>query len=285
MLAVQANARFQTLFSAISLGRFVSERQNHYAVRRTRFGRHVAVHSLCAVLKQQVRNQWFSCPAELVRILQTCPGIDHVFMPGTLLPPFDVQLPLMSLPAVMKTTLATVPAAVPYLFADITQVEHWRQKLCGEREAGSGEREAGSGGRHKGTTTQHAVPIMLFQDRHCLARKSQVFAAECRAADKKRSMALAQFSHWLACRGYGCSVCKRVTGPTVGRLSNAMGKIAVYLSDKLTDFMDTAAVMMNLDLIVSVDTAPLHLAGALGLPVWWLLRYAGCWRWLLDRER
>ena len=58
----------------------------------------------------------------------------------------------------------------------------------------------------------------------------------------------------------------------------------VDLGEKLGDFMDTAAVMMNLDLIISVDTAPLHLAGALGLPVWALLRFGGCWRWLLDRD-
>ena len=58
----------------------------------------------------------------------------------------------------------------------------------------------------------------------------------------------------------------------------------IDLGEKLSDFMDTAAVMMNLDLIISVDTAPIHLAGALGLPVWALLRFAGCWRWLQDRE-
>ena len=58
----------------------------------------------------------------------------------------------------------------------------------------------------------------------------------------------------------------------------------VDLGEQLGDFMDTAAAMMNLDLILSVDTAPLHLAGALGLPVWALLRFAGCWRWLVERE-
>ena len=58
----------------------------------------------------------------------------------------------------------------------------------------------------------------------------------------------------------------------------------VALGDKLNDFMDTAAVMMNLDLIISVDTSPAHLAGALGVPVWAVLPRAGCWRWLLERE-
>ena len=58
----------------------------------------------------------------------------------------------------------------------------------------------------------------------------------------------------------------------------------VDLGERLDDFMDTAAVMMNLDLIISADTSPAHLAGALGRPVWLALPFAGCWRWLLDRE-
>ena len=56
------------------------------------------------------------------------------------------------------------------------------------------------------------------------------------------------------------------------------------LGDRLVDLMDTAALMMNLDLIISVDTAAAHLAGALGLPVWTALPFAGCWRWLRHRE-
>jgi hypothetical protein len=58
----------------------------------------------------------------------------------------------------------------------------------------------------------------------------------------------------------------------------------VWLGESLTDFADTAAVMRTLDLVISVDTAPAHLAGALGLPVWTMLPYAADWRWLMDRE-
>ena len=84
------------------------------------------------LVKQQGGTVLLSCPAELGRILHTCAGIDHLVTDDSSLPPFDVQVPLMSLPAILKTTLATVPASVPYLFADPALVEHWRLKRMNE---------------------------------------------------------------------------------------------------------------------------------------------------------
>ena len=100
------------------------------------------------------------------------------------------------------------------------------------------------------------------------------------AADQRRSIPLAQFvalaqvpnvGVYSLQKGYGT---EQLAGrPTI-----------VDLGVRLGDFMDTAAVMMNLDLIISADTSPLHLAGALGRPVWAALPLAPCWRWLLERE-
>ena len=96
------------------------------------------------LVKQQGGTVMLLCPDELGRILRTCAGIDHIITVGNPLPPFDFQLPLMSLPAVLKTTLATVPAAVPYLFADAALVEHWKGVVRG---AGRVVRGAGGGAR------------------------------------------------------------------------------------------------------------------------------------------
>ena len=102
------------------------------------------------LVKQQGGTVLLLCPAELGRILHTCAGIDHIVTAGSTLPPFDVQVPLMSLPAILKTTLATVPASIPYLFADAALEQRWKEELA---------------------------TLFRVQDRHRLARKSQVCAA------------------------------------------------------------------------------------------------------------
>ena len=208
------------------------------------------------LVKQQGGTVLLLCPDELGRILQTCVGIDHLVTGDSPLPPFDVQVPLMSLPGILKTTLATVPASIPYLFADAALRQRWQEKLAHYAEFKIG---------------------IVWQGN---PRFSQ---PECRVADQRRSMALAQFEP--VARLPGVRLFSLQKGYGTEQLTGRKAEWGIVdLGEKISDFMDTAAVMMNLDLIISVDTAPLHLAGALGLPVWALLRFAGCWRWLLDRE-
>ena len=196
------------------------------------------------------------CPAELVRILQSCAGIDRVLTPGCPLPPFDVHAPLLSLPRILQTTLRTVPAAIPYLHADAALTRSWQQELGG--------------------TEQFKIGI-VWQGNPRFGKPA------CRSADQKRSIPLAQFEPLARVpnvrlfslqKGYGT---EQLAG-----LQSVRG--IVELGDRLGDFMDTAAVMMNLDLIISADTSPVHLAGALGRPVWAALPLVPCWRWLLERE-
>jgi tetratricopeptide (TPR) repeat protein len=204
---------------------------------------------------------FLECPPELMRILRTCAGIDEIFPSDSAIPPFDVRMPLLSLPAVFKTTLTTIPASIPYLHAAPTLVEKWRESFSGEPP----------------TTTPALNVGIVWQGNPRFAQ------AETRSADQKRSLALAQFEP-LA----------RVPGVRLYSLQKGYGteQLAewqerwqiVELGGKLGDFMDTAAVMMNLDLVITADTAPAHLAGALGVPVWNLLYRTGCWRWLQDRE-
>ena len=202
------------------------------------------------------------CPAELAGLLRACAGIDRIVTASSALPAFDVQAPLLSLPALLKTTLATVPAAVPYLAAEAAAVERWRRELSSYPE-------------YKVGIIWQGNP--RFSD------------AECRSADRRRSIPLSQFEPvarvpgvrlFSLQKGYGTEQLAERRGQET--LAERWGVVA--LGDRLSDFTDTAAVMKNLDLIISADTSPLHLAGALGMPAWAALPSAACWRWLLERE-
>jgi Flp pilus assembly protein TadD len=207
------------------------------------------------LVKQFGATVFLACPAELVKILRSCPGIDQIFTTGSRLPPCDFQAMLLSLPGIMTTTLTTIPTSVPYVIPDRELINHWRRELGHEKEFKIG---------------------IVWQGNPRISQPG------CRAADKRRSFALEHFeplSHLPDVqllslqKGFG-------TEQLVRRKSQWE---ILPLGDKLGDFNDTAAVMMNLDLIISADTAPLHLAGALTRNVWAVLPYAGCWRWLLDR--
>ena len=104
---------------------------------------------------------------------------------------------------------------------------------------------------------------------------------DCRVADQKRSIPLAQFEP--VARVPGVRLFSLQKGYGTEQLAEWQSRLGIVpLGERLNDFADTAAVMMNLDLIISADTSPIHLAGALGKPVWGALPFAGCWRWLAE---
>ncbi len=82
-----------------------------------------------ALVKKHGGTVLFECPVELVRLIERCPGIDQVLPQGQSLPPFDVQASLLSLPRILKTTLETVPASVPYIYADPVLTERWHREV------------------------------------------------------------------------------------------------------------------------------------------------------------
>ncbi len=208
------------------------------------------------LVKQKGGRVVFECPAELVRIMRSCPGIDQILTQGSLLPPFHVQAPLLSLPTILKTSLATVPASVPYLTADSFLMEKWRQELSNYPGFKIG---------------------IVWQGNPRFAQPG------CRASDRKRSIPLACFEPLARLPGVRLFSLQKGFGTE--QLVEWKSRLGIIdLADKLQDFMDTAAVMMNLDLIISADTSPVHLAGALGRPVWAALPFTGCWRWLRDRQ-
>jgi predicted O-linked N-acetylglucosamine transferase (SPINDLY family) len=191
------------------------------------------------------------CPEPLLQILASCPGIDRLVAQG--LPwqeAFDVQAPLLDLPGIFRTSLATIPAQVPYLFADASQVERWRQEVGLDNAFKIGITWQGNPKHHR---------------------------------DRQRSMPLSHFTRLAQLPGVRLFSLQKGTGAEqLDTFAAACG--VCDLGRSLNTFMDTAAVLMSLDLVVTADTAVAHLAGALGVPVWLALPFAPDWRWLLDRN-
>jgi Flp pilus assembly protein TadD len=205
------------------------------------------------LVKQRGAAVIVQCPSQLVALLASCAGIDRLVGRGEPLPAFDLQAPLLSLPGIFHTSLADIPAAIPYLSADPGLVEHWRRELDG------------TGGFKVGIAWQGSPTNQYDRDRSIPLRFFEPLARCCGV----RLLSLQK--HW------GVEQLQEVASrfPVIdlgSRLDEASGP-----------FMDTAAVMKNLDLVVTSDTAIAHLAGALGVRVWVALAFIPDWRWLLDR--
>lgn len=164
------------------------------------------------------------------------------------LPHFDFQTPLMSLPLAFKTMLETIPAQPDYIQCELRQAEKWRMKLGEKRQLRVGL--VWSGGLHYKNDHNRSAPLAVF---------SQVFSNE------------VEF----------ISLHKEVRESDKAALENSP---ILHFGDELKDFTETAGLVANMDLVISVDTSVAHLAGAMGKPVWVLLPFSPDFRWLLDRE-
>jgi len=213
------------------------------------------------------------CQPPLLRLLAGFPGIARLEAQGSPLPAFDVQAPLLSLPGIFHTSLATIPANVPYLHANANLVEHWRKSPMSEvRCPMSNAPLPTSDIGHR--TSDFLVGIAWQGD-------------PTNPAQRLRSIPLARF----ACLAQvpGVQLISLQKGPGTDQLCALAGQFPVVDLGSSADeasgpFMDTAAVMMNIDLVISSDTAVAHLAGALGVPVWLALLKVPDWRWLLERD-
>jgi len=183
---------------------------------------------------------------ELRRLLADLAGVDVLIARGEPLPPFDRQLPLLSLPRVCGTRLDTVPAAVPYLAAEPQLAAAWHERLAALTGVRVGLVWAGS--------TIHP------NDRN-------------RSLDPSALTPLAALP--------GVSYVSLQKGRAIDGLPAQMQVFDA--ASALNDFADTAAALANLDLVIAVDTSVAHLAGAMGKPVWVLLPFSPDWRWLLER--
>jgi len=193
--------------------------------------------------------------APLTRLLSQLPGIAAIVARGDGLPPFDLHCPLLSLAGVVGTTLDTIPAEAPYLAADPALAADWRDRL------------AGLGGLRTGLVWAGGRRL----------------DANLAAVDRRRSIALDTMSPLGEVSGVTFISLQK--GDPSAQAAHPPAGMALYdFTADLHDFADTAALIDNLDLVISVDTSVVHLAGALGKPVWLLNRFDTCWRWLLDRD-
>jgi ADP-heptose:LPS heptosyltransferase len=156
---------------------------------------------------------------------------------------------LLSLPLAFHTELTSIPADVPYLRPDPVEVEAWSRRLQGD-------------GLRIGIT-------WAGNPKH--------------SRDRQRSIALAQLEPLTQVKGTTFYSLQK--GDAAAQIRDLPATMKVHdLDAAVKDFADTAALVANLDLVISVDTAPAHLAGAMGKPVWILLHCMPDWRWLLERE-
>ena len=186
----------------------------------------------------------------LKELLSRLDGVASVVGQGGALPPYDVHCPAGSLPHALHTDLASIPTKVPYLAADEQRLAKWRERLG-------------------------ALP----QPRVAFAWSGSTVHAN----DRNRSIALSRLAPWFAVgQGSFVSIQRDLRDGDADTLAGFPN--VTHVGDVLDDFDDTAAVLALVDLVVSVDTSVVHLAGAMARPVFVLLPFQPDWRWLLARD-
>jgi tetratricopeptide (TPR) repeat protein len=186
----------------------------------------------------------------LVRLLAGLPGTEGVFAIGEASPPpYDLHCPLLSLPH----RLGAAPdgfAEVPYLTPDPALVPPWQQRV------------AALGGLRVGLAWAGSTDDARLH--------------------RRRSIPLDRLAPLAAVPGVSLVSLQKDGGAALA--GSSLGAVVHDWTEGLADFADTAALVQTLDLVIAVDTAVAHLAGALGKPVWLLNRFDTCWRWLLNRD-
>lgn len=186
---------------------------------------------------------------DLMSFAKRMSGYDELLARGEAPPPFDLHAELMSLPLILGLKPSDLPGPMPYLSVDPARLEKWRRRLA-------------------------SLPRPLV---------ATVWAGRpAHLNDHNRSMTLEQLAPLGAAGVTFVSIQK---GPKSDQAKTPPpGLSMVSLSDEIADFDDTAAILSLVDLLISVDSSPVHLAGALGRPAWVLLPFIPDWRWLMGRD-
>lgn len=191
----------------------------------------------------------FEVQAPLKTLAESLEGVSKVVARGEPLPRFDFHCPLVSLPLAFGTRLETIPWDGAYLRSDPVRVDRWRNRLGPASLPRVGLVWSGSGGLRN---------------------------------DVARGIPLSKFASLASGKGQFISLQKQLSDSD--RLLIERGGIIRTCDEYLVDFAETAALVELMDVVVTIDTAVAHLAGAMGKRVWILLPHAPTWRWLLGRE-
>jgi hypothetical protein len=187
------------------------------------------------------------CPSPLKRLMATVEGVDQVISEGDKYPPFDIHASLFSLPYLFQTRMETIPASVPYLKAP------------------------------------DAAMSLLIPEGTRLKVGIVWASGHQDSGLRNRTVGLKSFLKLLEIPGV--SLYSLQKGPQAKALQTLGADILIQnVAEQVEDFADTATALSQLDLLISADTAIVHLAGALGKPTWVLLPFSSEWRWMLARE-
>ena len=193
-----------------------------------------------------------ACSSEIRPVVTQQPGVGQTFDHWDNQPDFAAYCALSSLPRLAGTTLETIPAPIPYLRADPEKVAFWADRLS--RLVPSGYRRIGIAWAGRSTHVN----------------------------DRNRSVMLSTFASLAELRRLVLISLQK--GPAQAQIGTYWRRAPlINLGPEIADFGDTMAILEGLDLVVTIDTAVAHLAGAMGRPVWLMLPFAPDWRWLLDR--
>ncbi|MAG94286.1 MAG: hypothetical protein CMJ48_11115 [Planctomycetaceae bacterium] len=195
----------------------------------------------------------FECPPELVRLFADFPGVDELVIAGETLPPCDEQIPLASLAGLLEIEIDTIPRETPYLRVSVQADAPVRSVL------------------ESIPANKPRVGLIWRGNR----QQARDVVRSCPPAQLERLLAVEAVS--FVSLQVGSDYAEEIAG--LSRRQNVWDA-----GSYVDDFSGTAAVMQTLDLVITVDTSPAHVAGALGLPVWTLLCHTPDWRWHLDRD-
>jgi Flp pilus assembly protein TadD len=213
------------------------------------------------------------CPPSMLRLAARCPGVDLAFDGASYQPDSHVQAPLPSLPAILGTTMETLPARVPYLGLDPLVVEHWRSKLSAAIALDSSVRPAATAAGAAGAGSP-GRPFLIG-----IAWQGQAT----HPFDRWRSFPLTELASIAALPGVRLVSLQAEDGlEQLHRLGGQFPVVALP-SARRRDLLDTASILSLLDLVITPDSAVAHLAGALGARTWVTLCTIPEWRWMAER--
>ncbi len=199
--------------------------------------------------RKKVKSIILDCPEPLVMLFSDVKGVDTIVSTGRELPAFDIHLPLMSLPGALGAEPGDSINKHPYLKAEKGLALKWRTKMH--------------------SNNYRVGLVWAGNPKH--------------EDDRNRSIDVTYFAPLLKIPEVTFYSLQKDTTDR-GGINNIEGINIINAGPELRNFADTAALISTLDLVISVDTAAAHLAGALGCPVWVLLPYAPDWRWMMERD-
>ncbi len=196
----------------------------------------------------------------LLTLMQTLPYVDEVVPLFEHPTDFDIHAPLMSLPYILKTNIDTVPDEIPYIWANEQLIAQWAEKLSSDKN----------------------IKVGI-----CWNGNSNYRTAALRAVVAAKSIPLKKFARLGQVEGVSIYSLQKETGMTqLNELPEGFD-LKTFGNDWDTDhgrFMDTVAIMKNLDLMITVDTSIAHLSAALGVPTWVFIPNPPDWRWMVNRD-